>query len=859
MRKMKERTFRTDDGCEIFFRHWPPEKKSLSAGAVVLLHRGHEHGGRLAHLVDEFDLPAFHFFAWDQRGLGRSSGDRGYAPSFARLVQDLDAFIRQIRRKFDLAEAEIAVIGQSVGAVLGAVWVHDYAPRIRAMVLASPAFRIKLYVPLARQGLRAIDGFKKRAFVNSYVKPRLLTHDPERIKTYKADPLIVRPIAINVLLGMQEAASRVVADAAAIRVPTQILVSGSDWVVRKGPQRRFFQRLGSLQKELHEFPGFFHDTLGERDRKAAVSKARSFLLKCFEAPVERRTLLDADKAGYTRDEYAALLRPLPALSPRRLYWAITRTSMKSVGRLSEGIRLGWQMGFDSGAMLDYIYRNRPSGTTPAGKAIDREYLNSAGWRGIRTRKRHLVELIRLAIDRLHKDLMPVHVVDVAAGHGRYVLEAIEGLEKKPDSVLLRDFSSGNVAAGSRLINEKGLGRICQFETGDAFNRESLAAIQPRPTLGIVSGLYELFPQNKPVLDSLMGLHDAIEDGGFLIYTNQPWHPQLELIARVLTSHRKKQPWVMRRRTQREMDELVAEAGFEKIDERIDEWGIFSVSLAVHRPRLDSTGLATRTSIAVPAVAAIIESETVREPSSPGVTEKPVSTSVEPGFAERQQRLLTEPLVASWQGPGEGRKFAAAANVGLFASLSKPPVVPDVFLSLDAEVTEDLWSKNNQSYFFWEFGKSPEIVIEIVTGKEGGEAEAKFLAYQLMRIPHYVIFDPKKLLSEEVLTAFVLHGAFYQKTQDLWFEEAHLGLAFWTGTVEGMEGTWLRWCDRDGRLIIAGFEKTTSPTAVTSQDAITLENERQRAEAERKRADEEHQRAERFRAKLKALGIDPDSL
>jgi hypothetical protein len=37
---------------------------------------------------------------------------------------------------------------------------------------------------------------------------------------------------------------------------------------------------------------------------------------------------------------------------------------------------------------------------------------------------------------------------------------------------------------------------------------------------------------------------------------------------------------MRRRTQAEMDQLVEEAGFRKIDQRIDEWGIFTVSLAV---------------------------------------------------------------------------------------------------------------------------------------------------------------------------------------------------------------------------------------------------------------------------------------
>jgi uncharacterized SAM-dependent methyltransferase len=36
---------------------------------------------------------------------------------------------------------------------------------------------------------------------------------------------------------------------------------------------------------------------------------------------------------------------------------------------------------------------------------------------------------------------------------------------------------------------------------------------------------------------------------------------------------------MRRRTQAELDALVGAAGFEKVEQWIDEWGIFSVSLA----------------------------------------------------------------------------------------------------------------------------------------------------------------------------------------------------------------------------------------------------------------------------------------
>ena len=174
---------------------------------------------------------------------------------------------------------------------------------------------------------------------------------------------------------------------------------------------------------------------------------------------------------------------------------------------------------------------------------------------------------------------PVQVLDIAAGHGRYVLDAVDNGNLNPESVLLRDYSEINLRDGRRLIEERGLEDRASFERGDAFDTASVAGAQPGTTLGIVSGLYELFPDNRMVRASLAGMAKAIRTGGYLIYTGQPWHPQLEIIARALTSHRQGQAWVMRRRTQAEMDQLVRKAGFEKIDQRVDDWGIFSVSIA----------------------------------------------------------------------------------------------------------------------------------------------------------------------------------------------------------------------------------------------------------------------------------------
>ncbi|PYC29442.1 hypothetical protein DMO17_01750 [Aquipseudomonas alcaligenes] len=580
MRDCKTAVFLTHDGVELLYRHWPATQPGAGPRkAVVMFHRGHEHGGRMAHLPAELDLPDYDFFAWDARGHGLSPGARGDSPSFATSVRDVQTFLDHLSATHAIEQYDMAVLAQSVGAVIISTWAHDYAPKVRCLVLASPAFKVKLYVPFARPGLKLLRQWRGNFFVNSYVKARFLSHDPERIASFETDPLITRPISVNMLLGLYDAAERVVADAQAIQVPTQLLISGADFVVHRKPQEQFFERLGSLRKEKHILPGFFHDTLGERDRGHALTRARRFILESFEQPAARPSLLDADRCGWSCAEAESLAAPLPRNSLGDLYWRATRAGLKLGSGLSDGVKLGFETGFDSGSTLDYVYRNQPSGKSALGRLIDANYLNSIGWRGIRQRKLHAEELLRLAMGRLREAGKAVRIVDIAAGHGRYILESLEGLEHKPDAILLRDYSDINVRDGSALIEQKGLGDIARFVKGDAFDRADLAALDPKPTLAVVSGLYELFGSNQMIGDSLAGLAAAVEEGGYLVYTGQPWHPQLELIARALTSHRQGQAWVMRRRSQAEMDQLVEAAGFRKLEQRIDEWGIFSVSLA----------------------------------------------------------------------------------------------------------------------------------------------------------------------------------------------------------------------------------------------------------------------------------------
>jgi alpha-beta hydrolase superfamily lysophospholipase/SAM-dependent methyltransferase len=571
-----EHSMTLDDGLELFYRAWIPSEPTHKA--LVIFHRGHEHSGRLIDVVRDLRLRGIAVFAWDARGHGRSEGKRGYASTFGRLTKDADAFIRHISETHGVRLEDIVVLGHSVGAVTVAAWVHDYAPPIRAMVLVTPALRVRLYIPFARTALRLMRFFiRKPMFVSSYVKGRLLTHDEEQARRYDEDPLISRSIAVNILLGLHDTATRLIADAGAIGTPTLVLAGGSDWVVDLAAEREFFDRLGSTIKRMRVFDDMHHDILHEKDRRAVLNDIRVFVRGAF---ARDQLSSDTDDEAYTRDEYERLRAPLPLVSPKRLWFAAQRAFLKTYGRLSNGIRLGWRAGFDSGSSLDYVYENRARGALLLGRIIDRFYLNNIAWAGIRQRKTNIEQLLAEAIRRVKAKGDPVRILDVATGQGRYVLDALTSLKDQDVTAVLRDYSPANVEAGRALASGLGL-RGIEFEQADAFDEVSYASLTTRPNVAIVSGLFELFPENGPVRRCLEGIACKIEEGGYLIYTGQPWHPQIEMIARVLTN-REGDPWVMRRRTQRELDDLVREAGFEKVRTLVGGRGIFTVSIAQRR-------------------------------------------------------------------------------------------------------------------------------------------------------------------------------------------------------------------------------------------------------------------------------------
>lgn len=568
-------TFTANDGLTLQYKTWNTAGATRS---LVLLHRGHEHADRWDSVVPFLATPGTALYAWEARGHGQSEGRRGHADGFMPYVRDLDTFFRHLQTAHGLTPETTVIIAHSVGAVVAAAWVHDFAPRIAGLVLATPAFDVNLIFPGALASIRCLQKLKPDATIQSYVRGNWLTRDPAAAAAYDSDPQISKDISARVLIDLFDTSKRVIDDAAVMDRPLLMFAAGADRVVRRGAIQTFYDRYGSDQKTLLTLPearhAVFHDTCRE-EVGAAIRRFAERCLREFTPPA-----LNADLSSpVTSTEFSHLKKPLPAPSLKGLALGLQRVGLGSLGRLSQGIRIGHATGFDSGESLDYVYENHPRGDWLIGRLIDRTYLKAIGWRGIRQRRACLHQALRKALSRTRTAGLPARIMDVAGGAGRYLIDLLA--EEGPDSDLqmqCRDWSETALATGRRTAEQTGLVDRIDYLRGDAFDESSLACVEPRPSVAVVSGLYELFPDNALLQRSLRGIHAALPPGGFLIYTCQPWHPQVEMIARTLTN-RDGDLWVMRRRPQGEMDALVRAAGFQKQEQWIDDFGIFTVSLA----------------------------------------------------------------------------------------------------------------------------------------------------------------------------------------------------------------------------------------------------------------------------------------
>jgi len=176
--------------------------------------------------------------------------------------------------------------------------------------------------------------------------------------------------------------------------------------------------------------------------------------------------------------------------------------------------------------------------------------------------------------------------------------------------------------------------------------------------------------------------------------------------------------------------------------------------------------------------------------------------------------------------------------------------PDFFAVLDVSKGE------RKSWVVWEEGKTPDVVIELLSDSTAnGDKTIKKEIYQSrMRVPEYFWYDP---FNSKDFAGFRLSGTVYQPlTLDeqgrYLCQSLQLYLLTWKGSYRGVMTTWLRWADLAGNLLPTGEELVQQAQAQLRQTQTELEE----AQAEVQQAQAEKNK---LAAKLREMGMDPNQL
>lgn len=176
--------------------------------------------------------------------------------------------------------------------------------------------------------------------------------------------------------------------------------------------------------------------------------------------------------------------------------------------------------------------------------------------------------------------------------------------------------------------------------------------------------------------------------------------------------------------------------------------------------------------------------------------------------------------------------------------------PDFFAVLNVDGT-----KERQGWVVWEEGgRYPNTIIELMSPSTAAVdiGLKKDLYEQVFRTVDYFVydpFDPNSLQGWHLGT----NGSYDLLPPDsrgwLWSQSLGLWLGTWDGTIQRETAPWLRFYDDEENLVLLPGEAAQ----------LQAEQERLYAERESQRAEQESQRAARLAARLRELGIDPDSV
>lgn len=270
-----EGRFEGERGTGIYYQAWiPPGKPKAS---LVLCHGQGDHSGRFTHVAEYMARNGYAFWAHDFRGHGRSAGKRGHVDNFEDYLADLSRLIRIAKEKDPAAKTFL--YGHSLGGLVVLDYAEKHGSEIAGVISTGPLLGLRMKVsPLKTFLGKTLSSIVPTFTFTTGLDPNLLSHRQEIVQAYVSDPLVHGVATARFYTELVRATKETIDSAGKLKLPCLIMQAGADGIVDASVTTAFFRQVGSADKTLKVYDGWYHEIQNEPGWESVVKDIDAWIL-----------------------------------------------------------------------------------------------------------------------------------------------------------------------------------------------------------------------------------------------------------------------------------------------------------------------------------------------------------------------------------------------------------------------------------------------------------------------------------------------------------------------------------------------------------------------------------------------------
>jgi len=272
--------WKTEDHLRLYAQVWQPD--GHPKGLVCLVHGLGEHSGRYPHVAAYLTENGYVLSAFDQRGHGKSEGQRGYTPDFQVLMDDIATFLEESTRQY--LDGPCFLYGHSLGGSLVLEYMLRRHPRLAGVIATAPALRTAFKPPALKVVLgKVMVRLWPTLSMSNEIDVQTLSRDAEVVRAYVNDPLVHDRLTPRLGIGMLQSGEWVLQHAAEVSLPLLLMHGGADRLTSSQASSEFAARAGD-HCTLKIWEGLYHEIHNEPEQGTVLS----YLLDWLDQRLEKR-------------------------------------------------------------------------------------------------------------------------------------------------------------------------------------------------------------------------------------------------------------------------------------------------------------------------------------------------------------------------------------------------------------------------------------------------------------------------------------------------------------------------------------------------------------------------------------------